>query len=86
LHFLIVLACFRASEPGEPLSQVPLTHTQSRSSCTRCVADELTTEGCSPERDAFLKNLKNGVFRGESAFFKNPFAEKKRVNLDCYGD
>jgi hypothetical protein len=45
LHSLIVLACFRASAPGEPLSQLPLTHTQSRSSCTRYVADELTTEG-----------------------------------------
>ncbi len=46
LHFLIVLACFRASEPGEPLSQLRLTHTRSRSPCSRYVADELATEGC----------------------------------------
>ena len=45
LHFLIVWACCKASKSDEPLSQLPLARLESRSPCTRYVADELTTVG-----------------------------------------
>jgi hypothetical protein len=53
LHCLIVLACFTASEPGEPLSQLPLAHTQSRSSCKRYVTDELAPNAVDQRCGAF---------------------------------
>jgi hypothetical protein len=71
-HFLIVLACFMASEPGELCQQLPRARLESRSSCTRYVADELTTEAGRPERNAFLENLKTGVYRRGKRLFQKP--------------